>query len=123
MTGEARIGFGTAALGRSLAKRERIRLVETAFDCGLTHFDTAPLYGAGAAEEALAALPRDAVTIATKAGYRPPSPVRTVAASLAGRAALARGGHFARAEVRAGLAASLRRLRTSYVDFFLLHDV
>lgn len=118
-----RVGFGTAALGRSLSQRERVRVLETALDCGLTHFDTAPLYGAGAAEEALAALPRDRITIATKAGYRPPSLSRLVVARLAGRAAQAQSGLFASADVRASLEGSLRRLRTTHVDLFLLHDV
>jgi aryl-alcohol dehydrogenase-like predicted oxidoreductase len=119
----ARIGFGTAALGRSLSRRERVRVLETALDCGLTHFDTAPLYGSGAAEEALAAVPRDAATIATKAGYRPPSPARLAAGRLLGRPAHAESGLFGPADVRASLEGSLRRLRTSYVDLLLLHDV
>jgi aryl-alcohol dehydrogenase-like predicted oxidoreductase len=119
----ARIGFGTAALGRSLSRGERVRVLETALDCGLTHFDTAPLYGVGAAEKALAALPRDEITIATKAGYRPPSVARSAVAKLVRRPARAVGGLFAPAAVRASLEGSLRRLGTSHVDFFLLHDV
>jgi aryl-alcohol dehydrogenase-like predicted oxidoreductase len=119
----ARLGFGTAALGRSISRSERVRVLRTALECGLTHFDTAPLYGAGAAEEALAALPRDRITIATKAGYRAPSLARLAAGRLVGRPATAESGLFAPAEVRASLEWSLRRLRTSHVDLFLLHDV
>jgi aryl-alcohol dehydrogenase-like predicted oxidoreductase len=119
----AQIGFGTAALGRSLSRSERVRVLETALDCGLTHFDTAPLYGAGAAEEALAALPRDRITIATKAGYQAPSLVRLAAGRVAGRPARPASGLFGPAEVRASLEGSLRRLRTSHVDLLLLHDV
>lgn len=122
----SRIGFGTAALGRSVPRRERVRLVETAHACGITHFDTAPLYGAGAAEDALAALTqhhRDGVTIATKVGIEPPSTRRLVAARIARRPSPARGNRFAPAEIRASLQGSLRRLRTSYVDLLLLHEV
>jgi aryl-alcohol dehydrogenase-like predicted oxidoreductase len=120
------VGFGTAALGRSLSRRERVRLLQVAFDCGLTHIDTAPLYGSGAAEEAIGALPagvRDAITVATKVGYRPPSLVRVAAARAARRAAAAESGLFAPAEVRASLEGSLRRLRRPTVDLVLLHDV
>lgn len=117
-----RIGFGTAGLGRSLSRRERARVLATALDCGLTHFDTAPLYGGGAAEDALATLPRDRITIATKAGYRPPSLAHTIAGRLARRPAHAQRS-FAPADVRASLEGSLRRLGTSHVDLFLLHDV
>jgi D-threo-aldose 1-dehydrogenase len=123
VTGLPRVGFGTAALGRSLSRAERARVVQTAFDCGLRHYDTAPLYGGGAAEEALATLPRDSITIATKAGYRAPSLPRAVAGRLAGRPARAEGGLFSPRDVRVSLEGSLRRLHTSHVDLFLLHDV
>jgi D-threo-aldose 1-dehydrogenase len=113
----ARLGFGTAALGRSLRHRERVRVLETALECGITHFDTAPLYGAGAAERALGiALRRAAadVTVATKAGIQPPRVPRLSSA---------RGGRFAPVKVRASLEGSLRRLRVERVELLLLHEV
>jgi D-threo-aldose 1-dehydrogenase len=123
VTGLPRVGFGTAALGRSLSRGERARVVQTAFDCGLTHYDTAPLYGGGGAEEAVATLPRDSITIATKAGYRAPSLPRAVAGRLSGRPAHAESGLFSPRDVRGSLEGSLRRLHTSHVDLFFLHDV
>jgi D-threo-aldose 1-dehydrogenase len=46
------LGFGCAALmGRG--ERHAQRLLETAFDAGIRHFDLAPLYGQGDAEKAL----------------------------------------------------------------------
>jgi len=110
-------GYGTAALGRSLSRRERIRLVETAYDAGIRWFDTAPLYGAGAAEEAVGAALRgkDDVTVATKVGIVPPSLI-----GLALRRP-ARGGRFD--DVRRQLDRSLRRLRRDTVDLVLLHEV
>lgn len=122
----SRIGFGTAALGRSLSRHERARVVETAHACGITHFDTAPLYGAGAAEDALGAFAsrhRDRLTIATKVGIQPPPLVRLVAARLVRRPAPGHGGQFRPDEMRRSLHGSLRRLRTSYVDLLLLHEV
>lgn len=112
-------GYGTAALGRSLSLRERIHLVETAYDAGIRYFDTAPLYGAGAAEVALgrALRGRDDVTLATKVGIVPPS--------LLGVALRrpATGGRFAPREIRAQLEGSLRRLGRDAVDILLLHEV
>lgn len=112
-------GYGTAALGRSLSRRERIRLVEVAYDAGIRWFDTAPLYGAGAAEEALGAGLRgkDDVTIATKVGIVPPGIV-----GLALRRP-ARSGRFTAADIRSQLEGSLRRLRRDSADVVLLHEV
>ncbi|MGH2971489.1 MAG: aldo/keto reductase [Gaiellaceae bacterium] len=117
-----RLGYGTAALGRSRSVRERRRLVEAAYDAGIRYFDTAPLYGAGAAEEALGRLRGEAV-IATKAGIVAPSLVSLAAGKALGRPAAATGGRFAPHEVRAQLEGSLRRLRRDRVDVLLLHEV
>jgi aryl-alcohol dehydrogenase-like predicted oxidoreductase len=43
-------GFGTAYLGRRHGLRRGVRLLNTAFEEGITHFDTAPMYGPGLAE-------------------------------------------------------------------------
>jgi aryl-alcohol dehydrogenase-like predicted oxidoreductase len=79
----SRLGFGTSGLmGSALTTGGRLRLLLTAFDHGITHFDTAPLYGMGLAEEVLGRFVlgrRDAVTITTKFGLDPrpiPAPVR-----------------------------------------------
>jgi D-threo-aldose 1-dehydrogenase len=111
-------GYGTAALGRSLSRRERVRLVETAYDAGIRYFDTAPLYGAGAAEDALRVLRgRDEVTLATKVGI---VPAGLVGVALRRPAA---AGRFRPAEIRAQLEGSLRRLRREAVDVLLLHEI
>jgi len=113
------LGYGTASLGRSLSRRERVHLLETAYDCGIRWFDTAPLYGAGAAEEALGRFLRgkDDVVVATKVGIVPPG--------LLGVALRrpATGGRFAHADVRRQVERSLRRLRRDSVDVVLLHEV
>jgi D-threo-aldose 1-dehydrogenase len=113
------LGYGTAALGRSLSARERLRLIEAAYDAGIRYFDTAPLYGAGAAEAALgrALQGRDEVRIATKVGIVPPS---LIGVALR-RSAV--GGRFSETDLRTQLDGSLRRLRLDRVDVVLLHEV
>ena len=113
------VGYGTAALGRSLSKRERVALVEAAYDAGIRWFDTAPLYGAGAAEDALGVALRDKddVVVTTKVGIVPPSLIGVALRRPA------TGGRFAPADIRAQLDGSLRRLRRDVIDVVLLHEV
>lgn len=49
----SRFIFGTASLFRAGRRSERLRLLDAAYDHGLTHFDTAPYYGFGSAERDL----------------------------------------------------------------------
>jgi D-threo-aldose 1-dehydrogenase len=63
-------------MGSSMTAAGRLRLLETAFDLGVRHFDTAPLYGMGLAEEVLATFARcrrGDITITSKFGLLPPS--------------------------------------------------
>jgi aryl-alcohol dehydrogenase-like predicted oxidoreductase len=80
-----------------------------AFDAGITFFDTANVYGRGAAERAwgeiLADYPRDSYTLATKV-YFPMS---------------ARDRGLSRAQIHKQIDASLERLRTAYVDLYQCH--
>ncbi|WP_368834175.1 aldo/keto reductase [Mycobacterium intracellulare] len=66
------IGFGCGALMQSPSKKERMAVLAGAMDSGITHFDTARMYGLGMAEAELGAflrtVDRDSVTIATKFG-------------------------------------------------------
>jgi L-glyceraldehyde 3-phosphate reductase len=89
------------------------RLVFEAFDRGVTHFDLANNYGPppGSAEERfgkiLKHLPRDEITITTKAGY------------LMWEGPYGNGG--SRKYLLASLDQSLRRLQVDYVDVFYHH--
>ena len=80
-----------------------------AFDAGITFFDTANVYGRGAAESAwgeiLADYPRDAYVLATKV-YFPMS---------------ARDRGLSRGQILKQIDASLERLRTDYVDLYQCH--
>jgi aryl-alcohol dehydrogenase-like predicted oxidoreductase len=61
-------------MGSALTSAGRLRLLEVAFEEGITHFDTAPLYGQGLAESLLgrfASSRREALTITTKFGLVP----------------------------------------------------
>ena len=66
------VGFGCAGLMQSPSRKERMAVLGSAVDSGITHFDTARMYGLGMAEEELGAflrtVDRDAVTVATKFG-------------------------------------------------------
>lgn len=137
------LGFGTAHLMARISRRDSVRLLEAAYDAGITHFDTARLYGYGEAESALGDFirtRRDRVTVATKFGIFPPRRSRLLQAGKAlarmlvrvrpglrravrSRAAgMVTHGRFGVEDARRSLEASLRTLRTDYVDILFLHE-
>lgn len=110
------IGFGTWGLGGDAygpvddnVSKEALRF---AFDLGVTFYDTADLYGNGHSEEVIGeALKsvREMVNIATKVGTLPHS-------------GFYMPQDFSPKHIREGLEASLRRLRTDYIDLYQLHS-
>lgn len=110
------IGFGAWGIGGSTPDWasygptedvESERALKRAFDLGVTLYDTAPVYGRS--ERLLGdALHdrRDKVVIASKAGLLDQNG----------------GNDFSPSHLRATLQASLRNLRTDYIDLFQLHD-
>lgn len=129
----SRFAFGTARLHHVPEPGQRTRLLQLALDLGLTHFDTAPLYGFGLAEAALGkALKgrRQAVTLATKIALYPPGPRQESYAGVVARKILGvlvrrlarpvRDNALGRAE--ASLSDSLRALKTDYVDYLFIHE-
>lgn len=115
------IGLGAWTLGLDwwgkLSDQEALDLVATAFDCGVTFFDTGDVYGDGRAEELLGrALQgrRSEVVIATKFGYE----VGGVREHPQGE----RPQNFSPDFCVKALEASLRRLDTDYVDLYQLHN-
>jgi len=138
-----RLGFGTGGLLRLDSARERQNILAAAAASGITHFDTAPVYGFGEAERALGrflASKRSQITLTTKFGLRPSRlatrllPLqrlgrRTLRAIPALRRAAVRSSgalygspDFTATTVRLSLESSLRALRTDYVDYFLAHQ-
>lgn len=140
-----RIGFGCAYLVGGLETRASRRIVDAAYDAGIRHFDVAPPYGIGTAENVLGEAlrgRRDNVTLVTKVGIRRPTlslrqelfrfaarPVRKLMPRIArnyGARVLGSGatrGHFQPDFVRDSLEDSLRRLQTDHLDALLLHEV
>lgn len=100
------------AYGPATDKKEAIKLIRTAYESGVTFFDTAEVYGPFTNEELVgeAVAPfRDQVVIATKFGFK------NAQNSL---------GMDSRPEtIRAVAEASLKRLRTDYIDLFYQHRV
>jgi D-threo-aldose 1-dehydrogenase len=142
-TASTPLGYGCSQLMGRITRRESIALLETAFDSGIRHFDTAPSYSLGQSERVLGETfrsRRDQITIATKYGIRPPRnqnllglarrivlPVIRRVPSVKARLARAAGGLVGRArfspdELRASIDASLAALRTDYIDVMLLHE-
>ncbi len=139
----SRVGFGTGGLLRIGSARERQGILASALDNGITHFDTAPIYGFGEAERSLGRFlqgQRSRVTLTTKFGLQPSRlAARLVPLQRAGRrmvqlfpairrAAVRSSGalysppSFSVAAVQRSLEQSLRALRTDHVDFFLAHQ-
>ncbi|WP_417842063.1 aldo/keto reductase [Terasakiella sp.] len=106
----------TAVYGPPADKAEMIRLARSAFDMGVTLFDTAESYGPFANEtlvgEALAPI-RDQVVIATKFGF-------DINLETGERS----GGTNSRPDhIRAVADACLKRLGTDHIDLFYQHRV
>lgn len=115
------IGYGCWPMGGedygAIDDRETAQAVDRAIAAGITLFDTAPAYSHGRAEEVLGGLlvgRRHDVVLVTKCGLHwdvdaDPRPVRRDSS----RASILDGP--------GGLHASLRRLRTDYLDVWLVH--
>jgi aryl-alcohol dehydrogenase-like predicted oxidoreductase len=90
---------------------EARRLVDICLDAGVSMFDSADIYSAGAAEEilgeAIKGRPRDSLIISTKATFRASAAPNDVGSSRY---------HLITAVERA-----LKRLGTDYIDLFQLH--
>jgi aryl-alcohol dehydrogenase-like predicted oxidoreductase len=114
------IGLGcmgmSSAYGPAADKGEMIKLIRSTFDLGVTHFDTAEVYGPFVNEELVgeALQPiRDKVVIATKFGHD----IDLETGKRTGRTN-SRPEH-----IRAVAEASLKRLRTEAIDLFYQHRV
>lgn len=110
------IGFGCMGLsfayGPATEKADAIRLIRSAFEQGVTFFDTAEAYAQGANEELLgeALTPfRDQVVIATKFGFEGGD--------------VQKGVNSKPDNIRAVTEAALRRLRTDRIDLLYQHRV
>jgi aryl-alcohol dehydrogenase-like predicted oxidoreductase len=111
------LGFGCMGIsfgyGPATSREDGLGIIRTAFDSGVTFFDTAEAYGPFANEElvgeALGPI-RDQVVIATKFGFKLENGKQ---AGLDSRPS----------HIREVAEASLSRLRTDYIDLFYQHRV
>ena len=92
-----------------IAREQSERCIQAAFDNGINFLDTANVYGEGASEEllgeVLGAYPRSSYVLATKLFFPMTEQDRGLSA----------------AQVEKQLDASLRRLRTDYIDLYQCH--
>ncbi|WP_406024494.1 aldo/keto reductase [Nocardioides sp. NBC_00850] len=113
----SRLGLGVMGMsafytGKDESEEGSIRTIRRALDLGVTHLDTAEVYGRGANEALLGRAVkgrRDEVVLATKFGL----------ASHTGRP----GADSTPANVRLAVEASLRRLGTDHIDLCYQHRV
>ncbi len=136
--GCSRLGSWTSGVGGAGA----LRLLDLAFDLGITLYDTADSYGQGESETLIGKAfrrKRDRIVITTKVGYRLRKMVPLLAAvkpllspvlrrlRSARTAALGARSSAVRVDfepgyIRRSVEGSLRRLRTEPIDFYLLHN-
>jgi aryl-alcohol dehydrogenase-like predicted oxidoreductase len=137
------LGFGCAHLEYSSRSRQSsLRLLEKAFEQGITHFDVARLYSAGEAEGVLgefARRRRDRVVLVSKAGILPLRQTyyhrtnRKIRGVIKGSVPALNGwiadaaqepifNKFSQKDIRASVEKSLRQLKTDYLDALLLHE-
>lgn len=102
------VGVGCNNFGMRIDEKRTKEVIDAAIDAGINFFDTADMYANGKSEELLGRFlgaRRSEVIVATKFGNEMPGQ-----------------GRGARPEyVRRALDASLRRLRTEYVDLYQQH--
>jgi D-threo-aldose 1-dehydrogenase len=141
-----RLGFGCGSLMGATNRRDSLKLLETAYEAGIRHFDVAPMYGYGEAENCLGEFlqnHRGQITVTTKYGIAPPkkSAIIKLGRSIAGpilkqlpslKQSLAQAANaatrnperpsFTAAQSKASLDRSLLALRTDHIDLWLLHE-
>ena len=139
------IGFGCARLGgvfQSVSRADMLKTLHSAFDAGITFYDTSDMYCQGESEELLGKAfrgRRGQVVIASKVGYCLPTRRQLVSKvkpllkpvvrrlgitrrSLPSGASGALSQDFTPAYIVQAVEGSLRRLRTDYLDLYQLHS-
>lgn len=108
------VGVGCNSFGTRIDADATRAVVRAALDAGVTLFDTADVYGRGESERLLAAalgLERSDVVVATKFGM-----------DMRGANGPDWGVRGSRRYVRRAVEASLRRLKTDWIDLYQLHE-
>lgn len=138
------LGFGGASLSSMSSQHAVTKLLNNAYENGIKHFDTAPLYGRGYSELLIGSFIRNKrqhVTVTTKfglgnteTGKLPPVlalPLNYWNKKLRGIKMHAPGIYepqllphriITKQDVESSLNRSLSRLGTDYIDYYLLHE-
>lgn len=137
------LGLGCASLGSRISPKQGRRMLDAAFEHGVTWFDVAPSYGAGRAESILAgflAAHRDRVFVCSKVGLAPPRhdrlirriydfgrPIVGLLQGLRRRFRAVSATRNTRIPltpdlIETSIAGSLARLGTDRLDVYALHD-
>lgn len=141
-----RLAMGSSSLVGSTSRKEALALLETAFDAGIRHFDTAPSYGMGQSEGCVGEFlsrHKGEVTVTTKYGIPAPKgrslavlargAVRPLIRRIPGfkkrlqsvaRTAMKNSTPWSYTVegAQATLENSLRALKTERIDVWLLHE-
>lgn len=132
----SRFIFGTASLHHVGDIAAQVAHLKAAADAGFRHFDTAPLYGFGQAEQALGmafgsgSSVRNDITFTTKVGLYPPGGASQSRVGMLGRKAIGKVmpsvsrplADWSVSRARESLNQSLRRLGRDLVEILLLHE-
>ena len=135
----SRFGFGTASLHHILHARKRRVLLGAAVDAGITHFDTARMYGDGIAERSLGSFLRGGlrqrVTLASKVGipanrlseaFPPALYLKRATGSIGRRLGWPRARTdrrcFSETEAEASLRLTMSALGTDWLDILFVHE-
>jgi D-threo-aldose 1-dehydrogenase len=134
----SRFGFGTGSLHHLRTSLQRHALLGTALECGITHFDTARMYGHGMGEREVGRMfgaMDGRVTIATKLGFPacrafeafPPlmyvqKGLKRILRTTTDRWTQPRLDRFAPHQLEVDLQRSLRALRRDHIDILFLHE-
>jgi aryl-alcohol dehydrogenase-like predicted oxidoreductase len=140
----AKVGFGCVGLTSQPTEASALRLLDEAFNAGITHFDTAPVYGGGYSEKILGKFLRrrqnSAITVTTKFGLGIPPrqflpPWLAVPLNYYQKKALSLSAprasidsvllvhrRITRDEIKLAIDSSRRALGIDYIDYYLLHE-
>lgn len=137
-----KLGFGCGRIVGGANLKNSAVILESAYKLGIRHFDLAPSYGLGTAEDAIGAVfdGDKSIILATKVGITRPANAKGLSLlrkylapilkssntlkslALKSLSSQSKRGIFDQASVEISFNESLKRLRRTKLDYFLLHE-